>query len=67
MAQKIMMAEIKDIERERQNRDKERQQKWREAAGLVKPKAIKRLMDAPEAAATEEGAAKAAKVAEDVD
>merc|ERR1719401_2676141 len=69
MAQKIMMAELKDIEKERQSRDKERQQKWREAAGLAKPRAVKRLMDyAPEAVAADEGtAAKAAKVAEDVD
>merc|ERR1740120_601149 len=57
LAQKIMMAELKDIEKERHMRDKERQQKWKEAAGLAKPKAVKRLMDAPEVAPTEESTA----------
>merc|ERR1712190_365618 len=61
-AEKAMLLELKEIEKERLLREKERQQRWREAAGLAKPKAVKRLMDAP---AGEQGSpSKAARVAE---
>merc|ERR1712048_880130 len=48
-AQKAMLAELNEIEKMRAEREKERQQKWREAAGLAKGngggRGLKRLLD----------------------